>query len=64
MKGSLIDLVGLVRHVRSAIRYFNCLGNRSRNGSLYYKAEGYHEAMHLLYRGGWKDNQYHGKAAI
>ncbi len=35
-------------------------GARSKQGSLYFKAEGYHETSHLLYRGGWKDNLYHG----
>mmetsp|Transcript_3291 Transcript_3291/g.5126 ORF Transcript_3291/g.5126 Transcript_3291/m.5126 type:complete len:745 (+) Transcript_3291:67-2301(+) len=39
-------------------------GQRSRNGSLYYKPEGYHETAKLLYRGGWKDNQYHGHGTL
>ena len=41
--------------------FYHVLGQRSRNGSLYFKPEGYHETSKLLYRGGWKDNLYHGK---
>mmetsp|Transcript_2478 Transcript_2478/g.2439 ORF Transcript_2478/g.2439 Transcript_2478/m.2439 type:complete len:381 (-) Transcript_2478:1174-2316(-) len=43
---------------------FDRLGQRSRNGSLYYKPEGYHETSKLLYRGGWKDNLYHGHGTL
>ena len=39
-------------------------GKRYRQGSLYYKAEGYFESLSLLYRGGWKDDKYSGHGTL
>mmetsp|Transcript_24049 Transcript_24049/g.40884 ORF Transcript_24049/g.40884 Transcript_24049/m.40884 type:complete len:669 (-) Transcript_24049:93-2099(-) len=39
-------------------------GKRYRQGSVYYKAEGYFQELHLLYRGGWKDDQYSGHGSL
>ena len=39
-------------------------GKRYRQGSVYYKAEGYFEELHLLYRGGWKNDLYSGHGSL
>lgn len=35
-------------------------GRRTRQGTLYFKKEGYHEQEHILYTGSWKENEYDG----
>jgi hypothetical protein len=35
-------------------------GRRTRQGTLYLKAEGYHEKEHILYTGSWKEDAYDG----
>lgn len=39
-------------------------GNRTRQGTLYFKAEGYHELEHVLYTGSWKENLYDGNGTL
>ena len=40
------------------------LGKRNGHGSLYKKAEGYRAKEVLVYRGGWKNDIYHGQGTL
>lgn len=40
------------------------LGKRTRQGTLYYKAEGYHEEEHVLYTGSWKNDLFDGNGTL
>lgn len=39
-------------------------GRRSGSGSLYRKAEGYRAKERLIYRGGWKNDQFNGQGSL
>lgn len=39
-------------------------GRRTRQGTLYFKSEGYHEQEHILYAGSWKEDKYDGNGTL